>query len=131
VAEDWAAVAREINARVAVLGLRQKELADRSGVSAAIVREIQQDRIRRRRNPRTLEALSIALQWHPQHLSAVLAGKRPPETGEAPPPVPDPVLAALETLVREIRGLRAQVGTLSNRIETANTRKNGGRAASR
>lgn len=118
-AENWTAVAREISSRAAVLGLRQKELVQRSGVSAAIVREIQQGRIKRRRNPRTLEALSVALEWHPQHLSAVLAGDRPPPTGEAPPPVPDPVVAALNTLIREVRGLRAQIGTLSNQIEAA------------
>jgi hypothetical protein len=31
---------------------------------------------------RTLEALSIALGWHPQHLVAVLRGRTPPEVGE-------------------------------------------------
>ena len=116
-AENWAAVSREINARVATLGLRQKELAERSGVSPAIIREIQQGRIQRRRNPRTLEALSVALKLHPEHLSAVLAGQRPPDTGQAPVPAPDPVLVALDTIIREIRGLRAQIGTLSGRLD--------------
>ena len=55
--------------------LKQRELAERSGMSLAIVREIQQGKVHRNRNPRTLEALSVALQRHPQHLTAVLAGK--------------------------------------------------------
>lgn len=116
--DNWAAVAREINSRTATLGLRQKELAETSGVSPAIVREIQQNKIQRRRNPRTLEALSVALQWHPEHLTAVLRGIAPPETNQTPTPKQDPVLVALDTIVREIRGLRAQIGTLSNRIES-------------
>jgi transcriptional regulator with XRE-family HTH domain len=122
-AEDWAAVAREINSRAADLGLRQRELAERSGVSLAIVREIQQDKIRRRRNPRTLEALSAALQLHPQHLTALLDGQNPPASGQTYQP--DPVLVALNTLVREIRSLRAQVGTLSSRLESVIRSENG------
>ncbi len=79
--EDWTAVAKAISARATELDLRQKDLAERSGVSLAIIREIQQDRIHRRRNPRTLEALSGALGWHPQHLTAVLHGEEPPPRG--------------------------------------------------
>lgn len=115
---DWAAVAREVNARAADLGLSQKELAEESGVSLAIIREIQQDRIHRQRNPRTLEALSVALRRHPQYLAALLERKRPPEGGQAAPIQPDPVLAALNTIVREIRGLRSQIGVLNRNIES-------------
>ncbi|MCP2262244.1 hypothetical protein LX15_005978 [Streptoalloteichus tenebrarius] len=115
--EDWAAVAAALNARTAELSMKQKELAERSGVSLAIIREMQQDRIRRRRNPRTLEALSIALGWHPQHLTAVLHGQEPPSAEGSPAPTPeDPVVVLLDTLVREVRGLRAQVGALANRL---------------
>lgn len=117
--EDWAAVARDVNRRADSLGLRQKDLAERSGVSLAIIREIQQNKTQRRRNPRTLEALSVALQWHPQHLGAVLAGIKPPNTAPKSIPPADPVAAALESVVREIRGLRAQIGTLTRRVEAA------------
>ncbi|MEV6603872.1 hypothetical protein [Kutzneria sp. NPDC051319] len=117
--EDWAAVAGAINARAADLALKQKDLSDRSGVSLAIVREIQQGKIERRRNPRTLEALSIALEWHPQHLSAVLRGDTPPDADAAPTPTDDPVVAMLGSIVRELRGLRAQVGTLSSKLDSA------------
>jgi len=82
VTEDWVAVANAINARVNELGWRQRELAQRSHVSQAIVRELQHHTVERRRSARTLEALSVALGWHPQHLSAVLHGRTPPELGE-------------------------------------------------
>lgn len=121
VAEDWSAVAEAINARAGELALKQKEIAERSGVSHAIVREIQQGRIERRRNPRTLEALSIALDWHPQHLSAVLQGKQPPEG--APAGAVDPVVPLLQTIIRELRGLRAQVGTLASRLDDGSRQK--------
>jgi transcriptional regulator with XRE-family HTH domain len=119
VGEDWTAVAREVNSRAAALGLRQKDLAERSGVSLAIIREIQQNKTQRRRNRRTLEALSVALQWHPQHLEAVLSGIKPPDAEPDSAPPSDPVAAALESVVREIRGLRAQIGTLTRRVEAA------------
>ncbi|MGB8962160.1 MAG: helix-turn-helix transcriptional regulator [Pseudonocardiaceae bacterium] len=80
--EDWVAVANAIKERVNELGWRQRELAQRSHVSQAIVRELQHHTVERRRSARTLEALAIALGWHPQHLVAVLHGRTPPEPGE-------------------------------------------------
>ena len=72
--ENWAAVARAISGRVRELGWRQRELAERSHVSVAVVREIQRHTVERRRSPRTLEALSLALGWEPGHLDRVLRG---------------------------------------------------------
>jgi hypothetical protein len=66
--ENWAAVARVISDRVRELGWRQRELAERSRVSAAVVREIQLHTVERRRSPRTLESLSVALGWEPKRL---------------------------------------------------------------
>jgi len=114
-AEDWSAVARAVHARAVELDLNQKELAEKSGVSLAIVREIQQNRIHRRRNPRTLEALSAALGWHPDHLGALLRGDTPRAAG-APPVGDDPVVAVLNVLVREVRGMRTQLRTISNQL---------------
>lgn len=71
---DWAAVARAISERVRELGWRQRELAERSRVSAAVVREIQLHTVERRRSPRTLESLSVALGWEPGRLDSVLKG---------------------------------------------------------
>lgn len=80
--EDWSAVARAINERMTELGLRQRELIERSRVSKAAVREIQHNTVQRRRSARTLEALSSALAWHPQYLAAVLGGRTPPQIGD-------------------------------------------------
>ena len=121
--EDWSAVAEALNSRTAELALKQKELADKSGVSLAIVREMQQGRIQRRRNPRTLEALSIALDWHPQHLIAVLQGQNPPDADPQAPQVENPLVPLLNTIIREIRGLRAQVGALSSRLDEESKKK--------
>jgi transcriptional regulator with XRE-family HTH domain len=78
--ENWAAVARAISDRVRELGWRQRELAGRSHVSVAVVREIQRHTVERRRSPRTLQALSVALGWEPEHLHRVLKG-HPQQSG--------------------------------------------------
>jgi hypothetical protein len=72
--EDWAAVARAISGRVRELGWRQREPAERSHVSVAVVRELQRHTVERRRSRRTLEALSVALGWEPEHHDRVLKG---------------------------------------------------------
>jgi len=72
--ENWAAVAQAVSDRVRELGWRQRELAERSHVSVAVVREIQRHTVERRRSRRTLEALSAALGWDPEHLDEVLKG---------------------------------------------------------
>jgi hypothetical protein len=81
--ENWAAVAQAISGRVRELGWRQRELAERSHVSAAVVREIQRHTVERRRSPRTLEALSVALGWEPEHLHQVLKGRSQQSGGYA------------------------------------------------
>ena len=84
-AQDWAAVARAIDTRLAELNWRQRELAERAQVSVAIVRELHRNTTQRRRSTRTLEALSIALGWHPEHLDAVLRSHTPPAASSPPP----------------------------------------------
>jgi transcriptional regulator with XRE-family HTH domain len=74
VTDGWAAVAAAINERLAELGLQQRQLAERSHVSLATIREIQRHSVERRRSPRTLESLSVALGWSPDYLSSLLAG---------------------------------------------------------
>ncbi|WP_156757282.1 helix-turn-helix domain-containing protein [Actinokineospora pegani] len=106
--EDWAAVSRAINERVEVLGWRQRELAERSQVSQAIVREIQHHTVERRRSARTLEALSIALGLHPQHLTAVLNGTPPPAATD-PVDTGDPLLSRLDAVERRLSELTTSV----------------------
>jgi hypothetical protein len=64
------------------LKLSQRDLAVHSNVSVATIREIQRHRIKRRRNPRTLESLSESLGWPRQHLDAVLNGRVPQDPAE-------------------------------------------------
>jgi transcriptional regulator with XRE-family HTH domain len=82
VAEDWVAVAEAITGRMRELKLSQRDLAMHSNVSVATIREIQRHRIKRRRNPRTLESLSESLGWPRQHLDAVLNGRLPQDPAE-------------------------------------------------
>jgi transcriptional regulator with XRE-family HTH domain len=83
---NWAAVAGAISDRVRELGWRQRELAERSHVSVAVVREIQRHTVERRRSRRTLEALSVALGWKPEHLAQVLNGRTQQTGGGHPAP---------------------------------------------
>lgn len=114
--DDWAAVARAINQRVHELGLRQRELAERSDVSQAIVRELQRNTVHRRRSARTLEALSLALGWHPQHLSAVLDGRTPPEVSERVTSAEDDVPARLAVIERHLRRINHQLEEMNSRL---------------
>ncbi|ROS32189.1 XRE family transcriptional regulator [Amycolatopsis thermoflava] len=112
--EDWAAVAKAINDRVNELGWLQRELAKRSNVSQAVVREIQHHVVERRRSPRTLESLSVALGWHPQHLDAVLHGRRPPELDE-------PVTDRGDTLWTRLEQLERQMSEIVDRLDALQT----------
>lgn len=116
--EDWAAIARAITQRVNELGLRQRELAKRSHVSQAIVRELQHNVVERRRSARTLEALSVALDWHPEHLSAVLAGRTPPEAGE-PRTSEDDVPARLTAIENQLAQITRQLEVMNSRLTVA------------
>lgn len=112
--EDWAAVAKTINDRVTELGWRQRELAERSHVSQAIVREIQHHVIERRRSPRTLESLSVALGWHPHHLDAVLHGRTPPASDE-------PVTDSTDTLWSRLDALEQRLSEITERLDELKT----------
>jgi len=113
VSDDWAAVAQVIDERMTDLGLRQRELAERSQVSLAIVREIRHHTVERRRSPRTLESLSVALDWPPDHLHAVLSGQVAPTT-------PEPVDDTIDSLSSRIEALE---GKMSEAIQLLYTMK--------
>ena len=109
--EDWDAVARVISDRVRELGWAQRELAERSHVSVAVVREIQRHTVERRRSRRTLDALSVALGWEPEHLDRVLRG-RAQQAGSAAAPDGVAVWSRLDSLERrldEICGLLTEL----------------------
>jgi hypothetical protein len=120
VSEDWAAVGRAVTERMTELGLTQREVTQRSHVSKATVREIQYDTVQRRRSGRTLEALSLALDWHPDHLTAVLHGHRPPRGGDPVARPDDDIpgrLAVIEHYLREITDRLGEIGAINERLE--------------
>ncbi|MGH3451982.1 MAG: helix-turn-helix domain-containing protein [Haloechinothrix sp.] len=103
--ESWSSVADALRARIAELDLTQADLADRSGVSLTTIRELVQNRNPRYRQPRTLTALSEALEWPPERLHDVLSGAL---FGQASPPEyreePDATLRAMRVQLEELRG---------------------------
>jgi transcriptional regulator with XRE-family HTH domain len=109
--QQWAAVASAINARVAELRMTQLDLAAKSGVSPATIREIQHNQRPRRRYGRTLAALSEALGWPPAHLDAVLNGS---DLGPSNVQVKaeDPVLDELHAIRAELTGIRQRLAEL-------------------
>ncbi len=70
---DWTAVARAVNDRMRVLDLTQRELSERSGVSVATLRKIQQGDDQRR-SATTLTAISRALGLADDHLRKIASG---------------------------------------------------------
>lgn len=118
VSEDWAAVAKAINERVDELGWRQRELAVRSHVSQAIVRELQHHTTERRRSSRTLESLSTTLGWHPQHLSATLHGRTPPEPGDGVADGTDTLWSRLDVLEQRLSEITERLDDLKTDLTT-------------
>ena len=70
--QDWEAVGGALSARLDERGMTMTELATKAGVSLTTVRELVHVLNTRRRQPRTLSALSEALGWPPDHLGKVL-----------------------------------------------------------
>jgi transcriptional regulator with XRE-family HTH domain len=115
VSEDWAAVARAMDARLTELGMRQRDLAERAHVSQAIVRELHRNTAHRRRSARTLEALSVALGWHPRHLHAVLAGERPPDPSA-------PVSLPADAVAERLAAIEARLHAIEERLTDVQAR---------
>jgi hypothetical protein len=118
VSEDWTEVAKAIDERVNELGWRQRELAERSRVSQAIVRELQHHTVERRRSTRTLESLSVTLGWHPQHLDALLHGRRPPEVNESVTDISDALWSRLDALERRLDDINERLDDLKTGLTT-------------
>lgn len=76
--EHWDEVAQAIEQRLAELDMTQQELATHAGVALTTVRELRRNRLPRRRNPRTLAAISEALQLPSAHLDAIARGQSQP-----------------------------------------------------
>jgi len=74
VSEDWLAVGDAVSKRMRERGMTQKQLAERSKVSPATIRQIQHHKGSHRHSPRTLEALSDGLDWPAPYLDNLLNG---------------------------------------------------------
>jgi hypothetical protein len=120
--EDWAAVARAIGGRVRELGWRQRELAERSHVSVVVVRGLQRHTVERRRSRRTLEALSVALGWEPEHLDRVLKGHAQQSGGHTGPDIAalwsrlDSLESRLVGISRLLTELRSDIARVIDRV---------------
>lgn len=108
---DWDAVSRVIKARLAELDMTQAELAQRADVALMTVRELQHNLKPRRRNPRTLAAVSEALGCPSDHLSQVLQGKRPGD-----PDAQDPVLSELDKINEELTAITRRLDAIEHRL---------------
>lgn len=103
-AKDWQAVADAINTRMEELGMSQRELASRSRVSVAALRQIQKA-VPKERNPRTLAAISEALGWPPNRLEDVAARNAGSDGADR-----------ITRLESEVADLREKVADLEQRV---------------
>ena len=115
--DDWAAVARAIQQRMAELDLNQRQLGERATVSKQTVGELAGNKVERRRSARTLEAISVALEWHPDHLAAVLAGLTPPRKDEPVPRFDEDVPGHMSVVEHYLRQLLDRVETIDGRLD--------------
>ena len=116
VQEDWAVVSRSITERMLDLGMTQTELAAKAQVSLTTVRELVHNLNARRRNPRTLGALSLALDWPEDAIQRLLRGGQP--TGARIEPA-DPVVEELRELREQLVAMQQQIDSLSQQVTTA------------
>lgn len=110
--KDWDAVARAIDGRLASLEMTQAELSARAHVAPETIRELRHNLRPRRRNPRTLAAISQALGWEPGHLSRLLGDiAGPPDERAAGP-------GELEELRKAYADLAGRVEAIERRLDT-------------
>jgi transcriptional regulator with XRE-family HTH domain len=104
VSENWVAVGEAVTERMRELAILQKELAERSKVASATIRQVQHPNGKHRHSKRTLEAISGALDWPPEYLDNVLYGRPQGESAEqvAGDATLQSRLSSLEELLRKI-----------------------------
>src|SRR5260370_32556698 len=111
--EDWNAAAAALKDRRAELGLTQFDLASKSSVSIATIREMLQARPRQR-SPRTLAAISKALGWPAGLLASILQDQRAQADAS---PEAEPNAGA------ELRAIRDELGRISRRLDALESRQ--------
>ncbi len=111
-AKDWQAVSVAIKARLEELGMTQAELAHRAGVALETVRELQHNLRPRRRSPRTLTAVSRALDWPDDRLAVLAAGGDPDDTRD----LLDPVFSELAAIHAVLDGVNSRLEAIERRL---------------
>jgi transcriptional regulator with XRE-family HTH domain len=101
----WDAVAEAINERLPELHMTQQDLANAAGVSLTTVRDLRNNRGARRRSPRILGAISVALDWPTGKLDAIARGLEEPES----------------TLEERVAKLEAEVAALRNKVDSGHS----------
>jgi transcriptional regulator with XRE-family HTH domain len=107
--DDWSALAEALTTRMGERGINQRELAERSGVSVATIRQIQGAKPARR-SAVTLAALSRALGYPDDHLRRVLRQEAPQEESRTVADLAER-LEAVESQVRDLAGRVRQIET--------------------
>lgn len=112
-AKDWDGVAAAIRARMAEIDMTQADLAARAGVALMTVRELQQNLQPRRRNPRTLAAVSEALGWPGDQIARILEGQPTADVDQD-----DPVLAELDAVKADLTAIYRRLDAIERRLGT-------------
>lgn len=99
--QDWDAVGTAITERMTELGLRQRDVANEADVGLSTVQELANNWKPRRRNPKTLMAISVALGWPSGRISAIARG----EPNEAEASLEERVTALEDALTDVLRRL--------------------------
>ena len=94
--------------------MTQADLAARAGVALMTVRELQHNLTPRRRNPRTLAAVSEALGWPADQLARILDGQPVPDVD-----ADDPVLAELDAVRADLREIVQRLDAIERRLGPA------------
>ena len=110
-AKDWDAVAAAIKARLVEIDMTQADLAARAGVALMTVRELQHNLQPRRRNPRTLAAVSEALGWPGDQLARILDGQSAVDVDQD-----DPVLAELDAVKANLNAIVQRLDAIERRL---------------
>jgi transcriptional regulator with XRE-family HTH domain len=117
VTDDWVAVGTAIKERRVELGLTQAALGGRARLSKQTIGDLENAKVRDRRSPHTLEAVSVALEWHPGHLAAVRHGLAPPRVGEPVPRSDDDIPGHISVVEHYLRQLLDRVDTIDHRLD--------------
>ena len=105
--ENWAAVGEAVSRRMDERGILPRQLVKRARVAPATLQLIRHHPGSHRHSPRTLEAISIALDWPPDYLDNVLYGR--PQPGEPEQVAGD---ASLQSRVSALEQLLHKIGVI-------------------